>query len=439
MAATERGGGPAVAAASGTGPPSVTLNGTRQPQTGDWLVIKHGNDYYTLANMTAPLVGGSTTGVVEITGTGLPADGGTNFAHLRAWKKKITSGGVDLTVTAVESGLADEEIVLAVHVLVGADATDCVEVAAGNFNSTGSTSHVAPSVSPTSADAYLICHSNDGNGANGSPFTSPSSPFVEQYDSSVGGAMGYVGGVEQLSASGATGTRTFTGGNTTYAACSIAIKAASGGTVNGTLAVAGAGTFAEKATQLAPEALAGAGTFVPKATQAAPESMAGAGTFSPRATIVATMNMAAASTLTQNVVQRAGLSMQGAGAYAELATQAAPLALAGAGALSLNSGSNVPGVLGLAGAGTFAPKAVQGAVLGLQGAGQITALSLQSAQLALGGAGTAVFRGSVIGPIPDTLSWSHRIEQGMPLWGVTQGGEVWQVEQGLPVWQVSQG
>lgn len=227
MPVTER-GSPAVASVSGAGMPSVTLTGVQQPQTGDWLLIRHGNDYYQLSDMTAPTVNGSTTGVVEVTGTGLPADGGQFFAHARVWKYFVASGGSDLTVAAVEGGVADEEKYIAVRVLVGADGSDCIDIAAGAFNSTGSTNHTAPDVAPATA-GYLICDSNDGNGSNGAPFGSPGS-MTEQYDASVGGAMGYVGAIEQLAAPGSTGTRTFTGGNTTYAATSIVIKAAASAT-----------------------------------------------------------------------------------------------------------------------------------------------------------------------------------------------------------------
>jgi hypothetical protein len=224
MGVTERGGGPAVA--SGTGAVSVTLTGGQQPQTDDWLVIRHGNDFYTLANMTAPTVGGSTSGVVEVTGTGLPADGGTNFAHVRVWKKKITSGGSDLVVALVETGSADEDKMIAVSVCVGADPTDCIDVAAGAFDSTNvpTTQRIAPSISPSTA-AYLLCHTNDGGGSSSAPYTPPSG-MAEQYDGTTGG-MGYSGAVLQLAAPGATGTEIFTVANTAaaYAAVSIAIKA----------------------------------------------------------------------------------------------------------------------------------------------------------------------------------------------------------------------
>lgn len=226
MAVGIRGGSPAVA--SGTGVVSLTLTGTRQPQLDDVLYIIHGNDYYQFSNMSTPTVDGSTSGVAAASGAS--ADAGNLFAHIKTYTWVETSGGTDRTVAAVETGTADEEKVLVVYVLTGVDtAAPLDQPGAGNTDSVGSTNHVAPSISPTTA-AFMICHSNDGNGSDGSPFTTPGS-MTEQYDGSVIGFMGYVGATEQLASSGATGTRTFTGGNSSYAAISVAFKAASGATV----------------------------------------------------------------------------------------------------------------------------------------------------------------------------------------------------------------
>lgn len=221
MAIGIRGTTPAVA--SGTGVVSVTLTGTRQPQTDDVLYIIHGNDYYQFSNMSTPTVDGSTSGVAAASGAS--ADGGNLFAHVKTYTWVATSSG-DRTVAAVETGAADEEKVLVVYVLTGVDTSGPLDApGAGNFDSVGSTNHVAPSVLAATA-GFLICHSNDGNGSNGNPFTTPGS-MTEQYDGNVGGFMGYVGATEQLASSGATGTRTFTGGNSSYAAVSAVFREAS--------------------------------------------------------------------------------------------------------------------------------------------------------------------------------------------------------------------
>lgn len=225
MAIAIRGTTPLVVASTAN-PISGTLTGTRQPQAGDVLLIIHGNDYYTLADMPTPTVGGSTSGVNAVSNGS--ADGGSFFAHAKSYTYAVGSTG-DLTVSVTETGVGDEEKVLVVYVLSGADTSTPVDVAAGGFDSTGSTSKVSPSVSPTSSDAYLVCHTNDGNGSNSGSYTPPSG-MTEQYDGSLAGSMGYSGATLQLGASGATGTKTFAGsGSSSYGTLSIAVRTAAGG------------------------------------------------------------------------------------------------------------------------------------------------------------------------------------------------------------------
>jgi hypothetical protein len=203
MAIAIRGTTPATQ--SGTGDPtSLTLTGTRQPQTDDVLIIIHGNDFYALSNMPTPTVGGSTTGVTAITNG--DADGGVNSAHARSHYYVAGSTG-DLTVAVDETGTADEEKCLVVYVLSGVDTATPIDVA-GNAQNVSADPHVCPSISPTSTDAFLICHVNTGGGNSAGSYTPPGS-MTEQYDTDVGAAFTFTGGTEQLSASGATGTRTF--------------------------------------------------------------------------------------------------------------------------------------------------------------------------------------------------------------------------------------
>jgi hypothetical protein len=218
-----RGGAPVTG--SGTGATvSVTCTGTTQPQANDVLLIFHGNDFYALSAMPTPTVGGSTTGVTAVTnGT---ADGGSIDAHVKSWTYVVGSTG-DLTVSVTETGTADEEKALAVYVLSGVDTATPVDAAAANTSTTASsTSHDAPSVSPTSADAYLVCHVNTGGGSLGGTYTPPTG-MTETYDFGVAAAMEVGGAVVQLAASGATGTKTFTiTGSTPYSAVSVAMKTA---------------------------------------------------------------------------------------------------------------------------------------------------------------------------------------------------------------------
>jgi hypothetical protein len=202
-------------------PTSVTLTGARQPQTGDVLIIIHCNDFYALSAMPTPTVGGSSTGVNTI----VNADNGTNGAHIKSWYFVVGSTG-DLTVSVDETGPADEEKGLAVYVLSGVDNGTPIDVS-GSAVATGASTHIAPSVSPTSTNAFLICHASVGGGTAPASYTSPGS-MSEQYDSAIT-AFIMVGATEQLSASGATGTRTFTPntGEVNNAEISIAVKTAS--------------------------------------------------------------------------------------------------------------------------------------------------------------------------------------------------------------------
>jgi hypothetical protein len=222
-----RGSTPLVVATTAN-PISGTLTGARQPQSGDLLVIIHGNDYYALSNMPTPTVGGSTSGVNAITSGS--ADGGSLFAHAKSYTYAVGSTG-DLTVSVTETGAGDEEKCLIVYVLSGADTATPTDGANNNVDSSGTTTNrVCNAVSPSSADAYLIVHTNDGNGSNSVSYLPPSG-MSEQYDGSLGGAMGYSGATLQLSSSGSTGTKTFTAsGNASYCSLTIAVKTAAAAT-----------------------------------------------------------------------------------------------------------------------------------------------------------------------------------------------------------------
>jgi hypothetical protein len=222
-----RGGTSASNEASGAALPSVTLTGARQPQAGDRLIIFHQNNFYLLSNMSTPTVGGSSTGVTAITnGT---ADAGTNGAHIKSYTYNVGSTG-DLTVAAVETGAADEEKVLAVYVLKNVDQTTAIDVAANATATSDPDSQDAPSVSPASANAFLICAVNTGGGTDSGAYLPPPG-MDEMYDLHPAGAMAASGAVVQLQASGATGAKLFdpTTGSQPYAAISIAVKTASAG------------------------------------------------------------------------------------------------------------------------------------------------------------------------------------------------------------------
>lgn len=228
MAIAIRGGTPATNAVSGTNPVTLTLNGTRQPQAGDVLIIIHGNNYYDLSNMATPTVNGSTAGVTAITNA--TADTGSLSAHAKCWRYVVGSTG-DVTVSETETGAGDEEKFLVGYVLSGTDTSTVIDVSSSTFNATTTTSPVAPSVSPSSSDGFLICHTHP-IGSPADPY-SPPSGMTETYDTTdAGHNISLSGAVLQLSASGATGTKTFSSDPINprgYLGISIVVLAGSGG------------------------------------------------------------------------------------------------------------------------------------------------------------------------------------------------------------------
>lgn len=213
-----RNGVPSVFSAVSSATISGTLSGVSQPQAGDVLLIIHCNDWFTTSEMPTPTVGGSTTGVTAITGA--TADAGTSNVHAKAYYYVVPSTG-NLTVAVTETGTATEEKALVVYVLVGADTTTVIDAASNAFNTSSSTSQVAPSVSPTSTTALLICH------VNAAPTTATYTPptgMTEVLDTSISSTMSISNAALQLSASGATGTKTFTAsGSAPAAMLSIAV------------------------------------------------------------------------------------------------------------------------------------------------------------------------------------------------------------------------
>lgn len=203
--------------------PTIAVTTDASPQVGDLLLIFHGNDYYTAASMPDPTVSPGSPTVTAVPGGS--ADAGSSTAHVKSYTAVVTTAGAQ-TVSVTETGTADEDKILAVYVLGGADTTNPVDAAAGQFNTVISSAQDAPSVSPSTSDALLVAHNNSGGGSGANSYTSPGS-MTEQYDVHVGGVSG-VGATEQLTASGATGVRTFTavGNNVQYAAVSVAIRVA---------------------------------------------------------------------------------------------------------------------------------------------------------------------------------------------------------------------
>jgi hypothetical protein len=189
---------------------------------GDIVVVFHGNNFYAATNMVAPTATGSPT-MTAITGTGLPADGGTNLAHIKPYWYQANTAGAQ-TISETETGTHDEEKYLIAVVLSGADTSTPIDAAAGSSGAS-SASFVAPAVSPTTSDAFLIAVASDGGGAMGGPFTTPAT-YTEDADFAVGASnLSGVVAHKQLAVSGSTGTITFTATTAEpWAAVTLAIK-----------------------------------------------------------------------------------------------------------------------------------------------------------------------------------------------------------------------
>jgi hypothetical protein len=199
---------------------SVTTAETSATAVGDVVVIIYGNNYYALSNMGTP----SATGTPTMNAiTAATADGGSNFAHIKAWWYVANTSGAQ-TITATETGSHDEEKYLLAYVFSGADTTAPIDAAAGGSGG-ATTPNPAPSVSPTTSDAYLIAATSSGGGNWTAGYTTPA-PLTENGELSVGGLAGVYATV-QLSASGATGAYNFVpDGSVPYASVTIAVKVA---------------------------------------------------------------------------------------------------------------------------------------------------------------------------------------------------------------------
>lgn len=206
---------------------TATVTTSESPSTtavGDLVVVVHCNDFYLLSNMPTPTATGSPTLTAVTNGS---ADAGSNNAHIKTYTYTANTAGAQ-TVSVTETGAGDEEKVLVVYVLSGADTASPIDGgssgAAGNFSATSTSPHVAPAVTPSGSNAFLIAHTNSGGGSAGSAPYTPPGGMTERYDVASGG-IAFTGATEQLAASGSTGTRSFTvTASTSYAAVTIAIK-----------------------------------------------------------------------------------------------------------------------------------------------------------------------------------------------------------------------
>lgn len=237
---------------------SVTSDGT--PVAGDVCLIFHGNDFYTVATMPPPT--GTNLGTITQV-TGATADGGTNGAHIKTYVAVVQANGV-VTASVTETGAHDEDKSIAVVVLSGADAVTPIDDSAGNAGG-GTSPHPAPSVSPGTATAYLVCVDHSGGGAATTGYTPPTG-MTEIYDLKQGG-LSTTAAVQQLAALGPTGVKNFTPASAVpFGTVSVAVRTATAD-VRQSVGVANVGASASSgATKVAASrALAAAAGGAPRA------------------------------------------------------------------------------------------------------------------------------------------------------------------------------
>lgn len=203
---------------SSTGPGNLTLtlgSVSATSAVGDVLVVCHGSDYYAATGLVAP-GGTAVTSWAEIA----LGDLGTNNSHLKAWVGVVTTAFGTVTVHPVN----DEDQLVILLALQGADTTTPVDGAGAGTNDTGAGTidHVAPQVSPTTADALLVC-AVQTQLFKTTDYTAPPG-MLERGEVDNQSTLSVA--TQVLSSAGATGTRTFAADNINYAyvAVSLAVR-----------------------------------------------------------------------------------------------------------------------------------------------------------------------------------------------------------------------
>jgi len=206
-------------------------------QVDDLIVLIQADNFYTLANLITP-TGTAVTTWTEQTANGLPVDGGTNDNHARVWTGTVTTAGGTVIANRTNT---DDEGYAAVFVLRGTAGTPEFDTGDGSESDANATTHVAPSLTPTSGktDDFLLCVWGTLNAPVNYTLPGGMTAYTEQ---DVGGINTYRAGSEQLTTDSATGTRTATSSvNTTWFAVSVLVKTAGGGNADKTDADSGTG------------------------------------------------------------------------------------------------------------------------------------------------------------------------------------------------------
>jgi hypothetical protein len=397
---------------------SVTTSETPSATAvGDLVLVFHSNDFYTTTTMGTPTATGSPT-LFAITGGS--ADGGANLGHINGWWYVANTAGAQ-TISVTETGTHDEEKALTVYVLSGADTTTPIDNAT-NTSGTTSTSDVAPSASPSTADAFVIAATVSGGGSASTGYTTPG-PLTEDIDFTVGGLSGVFGSA-QLSAAGATGTYTFTASTSIpWSAVTVTIRT---------------GT-AVAAPNIRPA------VFVPPAPFGTPWR-------GPRVKPFQLLGDASSSSLTSvtladtgtgddalTVTATAALTDVGTGTDALSAAAAVPLADVGAGTDAVTVAAAVP--LADVGAGSDAVTVAAAAALADVGSGTDTLAATVAVALSETGAGADTIATAAAVPLTDTATGTDAIaaSTAVPLDDTATGADALTVTATVAVTDVGTG
>lgn len=178
------------------------------------LICIHGTDFRTFVDMTTP------TGTAGTWTEQILADHGNNQPHIKVWTRPVTVAGAQTVTTNDPGGGTGSH--QALYVLVGCNAADFIDGIAANIGDS-TTAQVAPSVSPVTSDALLICAAQSFN-PDAAGYTAP--PGMTENTDTLGAFSNMATASQVLSSSGATGTKTFTFAiNSNYATISAAFKA----------------------------------------------------------------------------------------------------------------------------------------------------------------------------------------------------------------------
>lgn len=204
---------------------AVVTTSAGTTQAGDKLIIVIGTGANTLANALAPTSSPSLTW----TPRGTPAELSSNGGFMRVYEATVGVNGA-VQITAPSNG--GFNTLISAYVIRGADSSTPVDAISITTVTTSTTNPDSPSISPTGPDDQLICAALSGD-ASGSTFTSQPAGMTDRGNDNAFGTMATAN--QALVSSGATGVRTWTFANARrWIVASIAIKAPSGATVNGT-------------------------------------------------------------------------------------------------------------------------------------------------------------------------------------------------------------